>query len=93
MRNTLEAFWASVVRTITPVVVGSVVSIFTSLGIEPDEKLETTLAALIFATSAAIWHIAIRLLETCVSPRFGWLLGYAKRPEYAEAPPKARPHG
>lgn len=93
MKNALEAFWLSVLRTFVPIVVGTVVSWLTVRGIELDPEFEVTLSAMLFAAAAVLWHAVARLLETFVSPKFGVLLGSTKRPEYAEAPPKARPHG
>jgi hypothetical protein len=91
MKNALLALLTSIVRTITPVVVGGVVSWFTSKGIEVDPDLQATLTLVIAFAATAIYYTLIRLLETYVTPKLGWLLGVAKAPAAytAESPAKA----
>lgn len=80
MSNAILAVLTSLVRTITPVVVGAVVSFFTSRGIDVDPELETNLALLIAITATVLYYLVVRLLETYVTPQLGWLLGVAKSP-------------
>lgn len=86
MKAAVFAFWASVVRTVVPWLVGTVAGWVSALGLTADKELEPTLtAALTLGLSlgfAAVYYVGARLLELYVTPRFGWLLGLAKRPVY-----------
>ena len=64
----------SIVRTVVPIVVGW---ISTWLPITSEQ-----LAAVVGTVVAALWYVGARVLEVYVSPRFGWLLGWATAPEY-----------
>lgn len=79
----MKAVWESLVRTFTPIVVGYVLGWFATAGIELDEKFAPALTALVGAVLSGIYYVAVRLLETYVTPKFGWLLGLAKTPEYS----------
>lgn len=81
MKIALEALWASIVRTIVPVSVGAIMSWLTTRGLPLDDQLESALTAALTAAFALIWYVIVRLLETYVAPRFGWLLGLAKSPD------------
>lgn len=78
----MKALWDSIVRTVTPIIVGMVLGWIATLGITLDEQFEPALTLVIGGAFAAIYHIAVRLLETYVTPKFGWLLGLAKQPDY-----------
>jgi hypothetical protein len=80
VKNAALALLTSIVRTVTPAIVGFVVSWFTSRGITPDPELETNLALIIALVATGLYYVLVRLLETYVTPRFGWLLGVAKSP-------------
>lgn len=80
MTIALSALWASIVRTIVPFVVGWVLTQALTLGIELDPEFEGNLASALTVALGAAYHLAVRLLETHVSPHFGWLLGSAKQP-------------
>lgn len=80
MSNTVAALWASIVRTFVPIIVGSVVGWFVTLGIPLDDKFQGLLTLLVSAILTGIYYVAVRLLETYVTPKFGWLLGLAKTP-------------
>lgn len=93
MSNAIAALWASIVRTIVPIVVGSVVGWAVSLGVALDDQFEALLTAALTAGFSGLYYIAVRLLETYVTPKFGWLLGLAKTPAVytPESPAKAEP--
>lgn len=92
MSNALAALWASIVRTIVPIIVGSVVGWAVSIGIELDAQFEPLLTAALTAAFSGIYYVAVRLLETYVTPKFGWLLGLAKSPAaYTPETPAADP--
>lgn len=81
MKEATVALWASIVRTIVPIVVGAVLGWITASGIEVDPEFETALTAFVTAGFAALWYILARVFETYVSPKLGVLLGYAKSPD------------
>lgn len=72
--------WASIVRTVVPIIVGAVIGWLVSGGIEPDPEFEAALTSALTALFGAIYYVGARILETHVTPKLGWLLGYAKQP-------------
>jgi hypothetical protein len=80
MKNTIAALWASIVRTLTPLIVGSVLGWFVTTGITLDDRFEGLLTLVISGLLTGTYYVAVRLLETYVTPKFGWLLGLAKTP-------------
>lgn len=80
MKVAFDALWASVIRTAVPIAVAAVMGWLAYLGIEPDTELEVLLGSAIGAVLGALYHVAVRLLETHVSPKLGWLLGSPKQP-------------
>ena len=92
MKNTVAALWASIVRTFTPIIVGSVLGWFVTTGITVDDKFEGILTLAITALLTGTYYVAVRLLETYVTPKFGWLLGLAKTPtQYTAESPASIP--
>jgi len=87
MNVAASALWASIVRTVVPIIVGAVIAWVTGLGVALDEEFEPLLASLLTAGFSAVYYIAVRLLEVYVTPKLGWLLGLAKSPDsYSEGP-------
>lgn len=80
MSTAFYALFASVVRTLVPVIVGAVLSWAVSIGLTVDPEFEPLLGAALTGLFTAIYYTAVRLLETYVTPKFGWLLGLAKTP-------------
>lgn len=78
----MKDFYDSIIRTLIPIIVGSVVGFFTARGIDVDSELTTSLTALIMIVAGGVYHAGVRLLERYVSPKFGWLLGLAQEPHY-----------
>jgi hypothetical protein len=74
----------SIVRTLVPVVVGSVLAALASVGLDLPEGLVTEVVAAVIIT---LYYAAVRVLEEHVSPAWGWLLGVAKVPKYDELGP------
>jgi len=95
MNAAASALWASIIRTLTPIIVGAVIGWAVSLGITLDPEFEGALTIAIAGAFQAIYYIAIRLFETYVSPKLGWFLGLAKTPTaYNEDPPAhKKPYG
>jgi hypothetical protein len=65
---------ASFVRTLTPVLAGGLTAVGVKHGTDVSPQL---LSGLITG-----WYTIGRLGEHTVNRRFGWMLGYAKKPEY-----------
>lgn len=95
MSNAASALWASIVRTIVPVIVGSILGWVVSLGIVVDPQFEVLLGTALTGIFTAIYYVAVRLLETYVTPKLGWLLGLAKTPAVytVESPAKHKAFG
>lgn len=77
---------ASIVRTVVPIIVGALLGwpIVTRLGITSEQA---TTAVTVVVTAA--YYVLVRVFETYISPRFGILLGLARRPDYT-APTSVR---
>ena len=80
MKNTIAALWASIVRTFTPLIVGSVGGWFLLAGITVDDQFAGALTLVVSGLLTGVYYTSVRLLETYVSPKLGWLLGLAKTP-------------
>lgn len=76
----------SLVRTFTPIFVGWVISLFVANGINLDPQFELALTTGLTPAFGFIYYFIIRVLEVYVAPKFGWLLGLAKAPEYPAKP-------
>ncbi|MGP5391291.1 hypothetical protein [Glutamicibacter arilaitensis] len=81
MSEAFLALWASTVRTIVPIIIGSVLGWFASANIPLDPEFEGKLNALLTLLLTTAYYVAVRLFETYISPKIGWLLGYAKSPD------------
>lgn len=74
-----ESLLASLIRTYVPMLVGLIGPALTQyLGLS-DARIWSVSA---FAVAAG-YYLVVRLVETYVSPKVGWLLGYAKVPGYS----------
>lgn len=69
----------SVVRTIVPAAVGTVVAAAASAGFDLDPGTIQNALALVVTTA---YYAVVRTLETRLGPAYGWLLGVAKQPTY-----------
>ncbi len=91
MQNHTLALVASIIRTIVPVIVGAVTAQFVSWGLSPDPELATTLEAVLTAVFTGVYYVVVRLLETYVWPKLGWLLLFPQQPQqYTKDSPKHR---
>lgn len=70
-----------IIRTITPVVVGSLIARVIP-GIDPTDP---TVLLITSTVLTSIYYIAVRYLEE-FNPKLGYLLGIAKKPAYASGP-------
>lgn len=82
----MKDFYTSVVRSLTPAIVSAVVTFLTAQGINIDTTGVSGLESALYAFFYGLYYIVIRLLETHVHPKLGWLLGYAKAPQYTTLP-------
>lgn len=69
----------SIIRTLVPVVVGTIISALATAGIEIEESL---LYPLVDALFIGGYYALVRFLES-KDERFGWLLGLPSAPHYA----------
>lgn len=79
------ALWASITRTIVPIIVGFVLAQAARVGLTVDGEFETLLDGSLTAVFTGLYYVVVRFLEVYVTPKFGWLLGLAKSPDsYSE---------
>lgn len=69
----------SVVRTFVPVIVGALITVLTKIGADVSSEALELLVGSIVTTA---YYTVARVLETKVTPRFGWLLGAPRTPSY-----------
>lgn len=75
----------SIIRTIVPVVAGQLLGWLAVIGIvDASGELESSLVSLVTIIITGAYYGLVRLLESKVSPKFGWLLGLATEPEYKQ---------
>lgn len=70
--------WTSIIRTLTPMLAGFLVTAALKLGIDLDDATATQAVAV---GLGALWYVAARALEQW-KPGWGWLLGAPKQPTY-----------
>lgn len=88
MKTALDAFWASIVRTAVPIVVGGVLGLLASANITLDPEFEGALTVVITSAFTLGYYVVVRLFERFVSPKLGWLIGLAQQPtSYTPDPP------
>lgn len=73
----------SIVRTVVPIVAGAIITFFASKGITFDDQFQANLLFVLQGMITGLYYIIVRVLEQRF-PRFGWLLGSAKKPEYTD---------
>ncbi|MEU2558427.1 hypothetical protein ABZ626_03630 [Streptomyces longispororuber] len=70
--------YASLIRTGVPAVAGWLVAVALRYGLDLDEAAVTSV---ITPVAIFIYYAVFRFAEMHLSPRFGWLLGYARPPK------------
>ncbi|MFF1542467.1 hypothetical protein [Streptomyces sp. NPDC058291] len=74
--------YASLLRTGVPAAVGWLVAVALRHGLD----LDTTAASGVLTPVVIfVYYGGFRFAEEHVSPRFGWLLGYARPPKYEDS--------
>ncbi|TQF05576.1 hypothetical protein E6W39_29270 [Kitasatospora acidiphila] len=72
--------YLSLVRTGIPALVGWLVALAAGYGLNLDPA---ALAGVLAPLAGFAYYGLFRIAEEHLSPRFGWLLGYARPPHYA----------
>lgn len=75
--------YVSLLRTGVPAIAGALVAFALRYGLDLNAS---ALTEVLTPLAAFLYYGAFRLAETQLSPRFGWLLGYARPPQYETAP-------
>lgn len=83
----MNSYLTSIIRTWVPIIVGSVISWLATRGLSLDKSTADAATVAITGVAIALYYVVVRLFEKYVSPKFGWLLGIAKAPQYV-APSK-----
>ncbi|MFJ2506336.1 hypothetical protein [Microbacterium sp. NPDC087592] len=78
----MKTLFDSLVRTYVPWLAGVIITFLVSLGVPLDPEVQPALLALLMLAASAAYYWIARLLETHMSPKFGWMLGLAKPPVY-----------
>jgi hypothetical protein len=83
MLDLIRGLGPSIIRTMSPWLVGLIVTGLARIGIDWTPSAE----ALLFVTGivATVWYALVRWLETQRDTRWGWLLGLPTPPSYANA--------
>lgn len=84
--SSLKTIAISVLRTAVPIIVGWVVSLGVIIGFDL-EYLTESLTMAITAVLTLGYYVIVRLLETYVTPKLGWLLGSPKQVVYVGQTP------
>ncbi|MEW2117701.1 hypothetical protein AB0945_21420 [Streptomyces sp. NPDC005474] len=74
--------YASLLRTGVPAAAGWLVAVALRHGIDLDG---TAITGVLTPVATFSYYGVFRLAEEHLSPRFGWLLGYARPPKYENA--------
>lgn len=83
--ETFNAQIVSIIRTFVPVLVGQILTWLATYQIlDTDGQISSALITIFTLVFTTGYYAIARLLETFVSKKFGWLLGYAKPPVYKE---------
>ncbi|MFC7870752.1 hypothetical protein ACFUS2_06255 [[Kitasatospora] papulosa] len=73
--------YASLLRTGVPAAVGWLVAVALRHGLDLDA---TAVSGVLTPVVIFVYYGVFRFAEEHVSPRFGWLLGYARPPKYED---------
>ena len=73
----------SIIRTFVPVLAGQIMTWAATIGIlDANGEVSAALITLLTLVLTTVYYAVVRVLETYVSSKFGWLLGAAKAPSY-----------
>ncbi|MDX2849277.1 hypothetical protein PV342_12560 [Streptomyces sp. PA03-3a] len=71
--------FVSLIRTGVPALVAWLVALAARYGLDLDAQ---AVSGVLTPLAAFCYYAVFRLAEQYVSPKFGWLLGYARPPQY-----------
>ncbi|MFF0409711.1 hypothetical protein ACFYUY_04660 [Kitasatospora sp. NPDC004745] len=74
--------YVSAIRTGVPALVGWLIALASSWGLDIDAG---ALSGVLTPIAVFVYYAVFRAAEHYISPRWGWLLGYARPPAYAPA--------
>ncbi|WP_033819776.1 hypothetical protein [Kitasatospora sp. MBT63] len=74
--------YVSLLRTGVPALVGWLVTLAAGHGLDLDPS---ALSGVLIPAVGFVYYALFRLAEEHLSPKFGWLLGYARPPHYPAA--------
>lgn len=77
----MSDYVTSLIRTVIPMVVGTVLTWLAAKGVVVDDATSAGLVAFLTGLSSAAYYVIARQLEARF-PQFGWLLGVPKTPNY-----------
>lgn len=82
----MTTFVASLIRTVVPIIVGSVAAWLTKIGLDLDPEAYNNLGIWLTLIFSSLYYALVRLLEEKF-PQIGWFLGLAKSPDsYSQGP-------
>ena len=77
----MNDLFISLVRTVVPLIVGSIASFFATKGVDLDVQTLAALSTFLAGLFSASYYLIVRLLEERF-PKVGYLLGVKKTPNY-----------
>lgn len=83
MREALDNYIISTIRTVVPTFVGTLIALLTSYGFEFDDAAIAGVIAFVISLCVGGYYLAVRLLASRF-PKLEWLLGAPKKPTYEE---------
>lgn len=70
------------IRTIVPILVGSLIAFLATKNVKLDSQTTDALVVFLTGATSTLYYFIARLFERYFSPKFGVLLGYVKSPAY-----------
>lgn len=86
----MSDFIIAQIRTYVPLTVGAAVAWLAARGLHLEATAITGFVTVLTALVTALYYLVVHTAERYVSPKFGWLLGWAKLPVYV-SPNKQMP--
>lgn len=80
----MKDLFDSLIRTYVPWLAGVLIGWLVSLGVPLDPEVEVQVTLALMGAASVLWYALVRVFEVYVSPKFGWLLGLGKQPEYVK---------
>jgi hypothetical protein len=84
LKETTKNLFIGIARTAAPILAGIVLTFFTSIGLDIPEENKQDVIMILFGLMTLGYYVVVALAERYISPKAGWLLGVAKKPEYIQ---------